>query len=141
MIKSRRMEEEGLPPAWGREKLVGLARDAARVFLYWELSPSKVAELSRVAGGALPQIHLVYEETRKPALETPCSLEAGSAWVAALPGTAYYAELGLAEFGRPFRVLLRSQPFRTPWGTELRDRERPRLELPPELRRFAPPER
>lgn len=129
----------GLPPGWGREKLIGVPRDPQRVWLYWELSPSKLAELSRTAGGAKPELHLVLADTRKPASETPCALEAGQAWLAVLPGTAYRAELGLAEFGRPFRVLLRSEPFRTPWGTELRDRDRPALELPPELRRFAPP--
>lgn len=128
-----------LPPAYGREKLTAVVRDPNRVWLYWELSPAKLSQLAKQAAKAKPELHLVQAETRRPLKEAACDLSAGSAWLDALPGETYLAELGLADFGRPFTVLLRSEAFRLPWGEALRERRRPSLDLPEELRRFRPP--
>ncbi|MBI4425500.1 MAG: DUF4912 domain-containing protein [Elusimicrobia bacterium] len=131
----------GMPPAYGREKLEAVVRDSRSLWLYWELSPSKIAEIAQVPGDWRAQIHLVLAETRQPAEEATCELERGRAWLQALPGGRYYAELGLAVFGRPFRTLLRSGEFRMPWGEALHARAHSTLELPEELRRFKPPPR
>ncbi|MBI4345711.1 MAG: DUF4912 domain-containing protein [Elusimicrobia bacterium] len=128
-----------LPPGYGREKLVALPRDSRWVYVYWEMAPAKLTRILAEAAAAQPELHLALAETRKPVKELRCSLEAGCAWIEALPGETFFVELGLAGFGRPFTVLLRSEAFRLPWGDELRERTRPSLELPEELRRFKPP--
>lgn len=132
---------QGLPPAYGREKLVAVPRDSRWVWVYWELAPSKLAEIAQTAGVARPELHLVRAETRRPVQESRCALEVGSVWIQTLPGETYYAELGLASFGRPFRTLLRSQEFRMPWGASLHERTRSTLQLPEGLQHFKPPPR
>ncbi|MBI5202402.1 MAG: DUF4912 domain-containing protein [Elusimicrobia bacterium] len=129
----------GLPPGYGHEKLVALPRDSRWVWLYWEMAPAKLARILGQGKILQPELHLALAETRKPVKEQGCYLEASTAWIEALPGETFYVELGLADFGRPFTVLLRSEPFRMPWGDELRERTRPSLELPDELKRVKPP--
>lgn len=131
-----------LPTAWGRDKLVALPRSPQELWLYWELSASKVDEALRAGGSPRAELHLRYADGGRHAAELPCDLAAGRALLRApTAGRSYYAELGLKRLGRPFALLLRSNEVLLPHGRPEPAGREDALELPEELRRFRPPPR
>ena len=104
-----------IPLTYGRDVLRTLARDPEWLFVYWELTPRRLADLRGTYAEILHRPwHLrVVDAESGPAALVPVFLAACSWYLRVQPQREYRVELGFSD-GDAFVPVLVSNPARTP---------------------------
>ncbi len=112
--------ETGLPDRYGDHRLVVLARDPNRAYVYWDLDPKRMRELAP-GGVAARWVLRVYNAPLHPVVEkgaffdVDINLKDGSYYLdLARPGARFMVEIGVVDSAGWFRATAQSNPVILP---------------------------